>query len=152
MKVKDYYNADCAKLLSDKIKPIFPKFNEKDFIEYIDKNVLDKEFSERMNIFVDAFELYLPEDYEHSIKIFENILGSELQQETVMFSEGWWLWPVGRYIEKHGIENIKASLKFIKELTKRFTGEYAIRPLLTNKPKETIKMMVKWSKDEKINS
>ena len=57
MKVKDYYNKDCAKYLSDKIKPLFPKFNEKDFSKYIDKNVLDKEFSERMDVFVDAFEL-----------------------------------------------------------------------------------------------
>jgi 3-methyladenine DNA glycosylase AlkC len=151
MKVKDYYNKDCAKLLSDKIKPVFPKFCEKDFIKYIDKNVLDKEFSERMNVFADAFELYLPNDYEQNIKIFENILGPELKQETGMFSEGWWLWPVGRYIERHGLENIKLSSNFIKELTKRFTGEYAIRTLLANKPKETMKVMVKWSKDENVH-
>jgi 3-methyladenine DNA glycosylase AlkC len=104
-----------------------------------------------MDIFVDAFELFLPDNYEQNIRIFENILGPELKQETGMFSEGWWLWPIGRYIEKHGIENIKASLKFIKELTKRFTGEYAIRQLLENKPKETIKTMVKWSKDENVH-
>ena len=151
MKVKDYYNTDCAKLLVDKIKPIFQDFNGKQFINYVGKNVLDKEFSERMDVFVDAFELYLPNDYEQNIKIFENILGPELKQETGMFSEGWWLWPVGRYVEKHGTENIKISLKFIKELTKRFTGEYAIRPLLANRPKETIKTMIKWSKDKNVH-
>jgi 3-methyladenine DNA glycosylase AlkC len=55
-----------------------------------------------------------------------------------MFTEGWWLWPVGRYVEKHGIDNTGISFSFIKELTKRFTGEYAIRPLLANKTKETV--------------
>ena len=65
-----------------------------------------------------------------------------------MFSEGWWLWPIGRYVEKHGIENLKVSFGFIKELTKRFTGEYAIRPLLANTPRETIEEIIKWSKDE----
>jgi 3-methyladenine DNA glycosylase AlkC len=151
MKVKDSYNADCAKLLSQKIKTVFPDFNEKVFIKYVDKNVPDKEFSERMDVFVDAFELYLPENYENNIKIFEQILGPELKQETGMFSEGWWLWPFGRYVERHGIKNLKISLDFIKELTKRFTGEFAIRPLLANKPKETIKTMVKWSKDENVH-
>jgi hypothetical protein len=151
MKIKGYYNADCAKLLSQKIKTAFPDFNEESFIKYVDKNVLDKEFSERMDIFVDAFELCLPDDYEYNIKIFEKILGPELKQETGMFSEGWWLWPVGRYVERHGIENPKVSLNFIKELTKRFTGEYAIRSLLANRPKETIKTMVKWSKDENVH-
>jgi 3-methyladenine DNA glycosylase AlkC len=151
MKMKDYYNIDCAKLLSQKIKTVYPDFQEKAFIKYIDKNASDKELFERMDVFVDAFELYLPDNYEQNIKIFENILGPELKQETGMFSEGWWLWPIGRYVERHGIENIKFSLKFIKELTKRFTGEYAIRPLLANKPKETIKMVEKWSKDENVH-
>ena len=151
MKVKDYYDANCAKLLSTKIRTIYPEFKEDKFIKYIDKNVSNKEFSERMDVFVDVFELYLPNDYEQNIKIFENILGAELKQETGMFSEGWWLWPVGRYVEKHGLKNTKLSLDFIKELTKRFTGEYAIRTLLSNEPKETISVMIKWSKDENVH-
>ena len=53
------------------------------------------------------FELYLANDYENNIKIFQNMLGTELQTETGTFSEGWWLWPIGRSVEKHGIENIK---------------------------------------------
>jgi hypothetical protein len=134
------------------VKSCYPVIMTKtEFIKYIGKNVLDKEFSERMDVFVDAFELYLPKEYEKNIAIFENILGAELKQETGMFSEGWWLWPVGRYVERHGLENTKLSLNFIKELTKRFTGEYAIRTLLANKPKETIKVMVKWSKDENVH-
>lgn len=151
MKFKDYYNKDCAKLLSQKIKVLLPKFNSQDFIRYIDKNVADKELFERLDVFVVAFELYLGNNYEQNIKIFENILGPELAQETGMFSEGWWLWSVGRYVEKHGTENTKVSLAFIKELTKRFTGEYAIRPLLENKTKETIKTILKWSKDENVH-
>ncbi|MHC6203337.1 DNA alkylation repair protein [Breznakiellaceae bacterium SP9] len=151
MKVKDHYNADCAKLLSQKVKTVFSDFNEKAFIEYVDKNGADKELFERIDVFADAFELYVPENYENAIKIFEQILGQELKQETGMFSQGWWLWPVGRYVERHGVKNVKVSLDFIKELTKRFTGEYAIRPLLANKPKETIKTMVQWSKDENVH-
>jgi hypothetical protein len=68
-------------------------------------NVLGKEFSERMDVFAGAFELYLPNGYEQNIKIFENTLGPELKQETGMFSEGWRLWPAGRYVEIHGLEN-----------------------------------------------
>jgi 3-methyladenine DNA glycosylase AlkC len=104
-----------------------------------------------MDVFVDAFELYLPKEYEMNINIFEKILGPELQQETGMFSEGWWLWPIGKYVERHGLENVKLSLNFIKELTKRFTGEYAIRTLLANNPKETMRVMLKWSKDENVH-
>jgi hypothetical protein len=151
MKVKDYYNGDCARLLADKIETVFTDFKGMQFTDYVGENVSDKEFSGRMDVFVDAFELYLTNSYEQNIGIFEHILGAELKQETGMFSEGWWLWPVGRYVERHGIENVKVSLKFIKELTKRFTGEYAIRPLLEHKTKETIKTMLEWSRDENVH-
>ena len=151
MKVKDYYNSNCARLLAEKIKTVFPEFQEKPFVSYIDKNIPGKEFFERMDVFVNGFDQYLPNTYKQNIAIFEKILGEELEQETGMFSEGWWLWPVGRYVEKHGTENPKVSLGFIKELTKRFTGEYAIRPLLANKPKETIREIIKWSKDKNVH-
>ena len=151
MKFKEYYNKECAKILSQKIKPISSNFNDKDFIKYIDKNVSGKEFSERLDIFVQAFESYLGNNYEQNIKIFGNILGAELEQETGMFTEGWWLWPVGRYVEKHCLENGKLSFSFIEELTKRFTGEYAIRPLLANKTKETLKVILKWSKSKNVH-
>jgi hypothetical protein len=104
-----------------------------------------------MDIFVTAFESFLSNNYENNIKLFENILGPELQTETGMFTEGWWLWPIGRYVEKHGIENVIISLAFIEELTKRFTGEYAIRPLLAIKTKETMKTILKWSKDQNVH-
>ena len=44
MKVKDHYNKDCAKLLSEKIKPSAPEFNDKDFVNYIDKTYRTKNF------------------------------------------------------------------------------------------------------------
>jgi 3-methyladenine DNA glycosylase AlkC len=151
MKVKDHYNGDCAKLLAAKIVNIYPEFDTKQFYNHVRSNISEKEFHGRMDVFVDAFEKYLPKEYEQNIKIFEKIIGPELKQETGMFTEGWWLWPVGRYVERHGTKNVKVSLKFIKELTKRFTGEFAIRPLLESKTKETMKTMLKWSKDENVH-
>ncbi|MDR2639180.1 MAG: DNA alkylation repair protein [Helicobacteraceae bacterium] len=151
MKVKDHYNGDYARSLADQIKTAYQGFNETQFVNYAVKHIAGKEFSQRMDIFADALELCLPNSYEQNIQIFESILGEELQRETGMFSEGWRLWPIGRYVERHGVENIRVSLNFIKELTKRFTGEFAIRPLLAHKPKETIAAMIEWSKDENVH-
>ncbi|MDL2229712.1 DNA alkylation repair protein, partial [Treponema sp. OttesenSCG-928-L16] len=93
----------------------------------------------------------LPEKYSEVITIFRGILGPELEKETGMFSDGWWLWPVGRYVEKHGAENIKISLDFIEELTKRFTGEFAMRPLLLKDRKNVFRRVKKWSKDKNVH-
>ena len=39
----------------------------------------------------------------------------------------------------------------MKELTKRFTGEYAIRPLLKEHPQEVMKELIDWSKDPNVH-
>ena len=54
-------------------------------------------------------------------------------------------------MERHGNEDWKASLAFLKELTKRFTGEYAIRPLLKEHPQEVMKELIDWSKDPNVH-
>lgn len=76
------------------------------------------------------------------------MLGPELEQPEGMFNFGWWLWPVSRYVERNGNEDWVLSLLFVKELTKRFTGEYAIRPLLKEHPKEVMDELIEWTTDK----
>lgn len=42
-------------------------------------------------------------------------------------------------------------MEFIYELTKRFTGEFAVRPLIDKYPKEALKIILKWSKDKNVH-
>jgi 3-methyladenine DNA glycosylase AlkC len=150
-KFKDYYDIDCAELIADKILQVDSTFNKRGFKSYIKKELPDKEFTARQDAFVDAFEKFLPQDYSKNICLFEKILGDELQTTEGMFIYGWWLWPVGRYVQRNGLKDYDASINFIYELTKRFTGEFAIRTLLEAKPKKTMKTMLKWSKDKNVH-
>ena len=150
-KIKDYYDVACAKLIADKLSVAWPKFDNKGFVSYLKKELVDKEMFERQDVFVNAFEKYLTKDYKKNIGIFTKILGAELKTTTGMFTSGWWLWPMGRYMEKHGTEDFETSMDFIYELTKRFTGEYAIRPLLEKNPKKTLKVALRWSKDKNVH-
>jgi len=150
-KFKDYYDEECANLLSGKICEVTDRFKSDDFIEYITQNIEGKEFSERQEIFANAFEMFIDGTFEEKIDIFFKILGPELNRSTGMFTEGWWLWPVGKYIEIYGYRNSGLSLDFIYELTKRFTGEFAMRPLISANPKETLIRVLEWSKDSNVH-
>jgi 3-methyladenine DNA glycosylase AlkC len=149
--LKDNYNSGYARWLSQKIKTAYPAFDEAEFVKYIRKNIRQKEFLQRMDVFVEAFKKFLTQNYEDDLEIFQKIWGPELKTETGMFSIGGWLWPVGRYVELLCPKNIPLSLNFIKELTKRFTGEFAVRPLLREKPKLVLKTIVKWSRDKNVH-
>ena len=54
-------------------------------------------------------------------------------------------------MERHGNEDWRLSLSFLKELTKRFTGEYAIRPLLKEHPGEVMDELIQWTKKENVH-
>jgi 3-methyladenine DNA glycosylase AlkC len=150
-KIKDYYDKDCATLIAEKIQSAYPAFPVLSFVQYIDKHIVDKEFHARQDVFVDAFEQYLTGDYGKDIQLFTQILGPKLITDTGMFTYGYWLWPIGRYVQKHATKDIELSFNFIHELTQRFTGEFAIRTLLIHYPKETLNMCKKWSLDESVH-
>ena len=88
------------------------------------------ELKDRVALIARMLRLYLPKDYSESIRILLQILGPENQEETGSFNKGYWLMPVARFAEDYGLESPDLSLDFIEEVTKRNTGEYAIRPFL----------------------
>lgn len=44
-------------------------------------------------------------DYSKNIRAFFDLPGPELVQAEGMFDFGWWLWPIGRYVERYGNED-----------------------------------------------
>lgn len=137
--------------LSEKLTQAIPDFPATIFSNELIGNLEDKELFARFDFIVDALEKNLSENYSENIQAFCKILGPELEQSTGMFSFGWWLWPIGRYVERHGNENWQVSLDFLKELTKRFTGEYAIRPLLKEHPQEVMDELIRWSQEDNVH-
>lgn len=151
MKYKDYYNDDYILELSQKVHTVMPNFNKGLFVHDLVGQLDDKELFDRLDCIVDVMQKYMADDYSQNIEAFSHILGPELTKPEGMFNLGWWLWPIGRYVERCGNENWKLSLSFLKELTKRFTGEYAIRPLLKEHPKEVMDELIQWTTDDNVH-
>ncbi len=151
MKYKDYYNDEYILDISQKILAVMPDFDEKAFSYALIGRLDGKELFERLDYIVDAMQRSMAGGYSENIKAFFDILGPELKQPEGMFNLGWWLWPVGRYVERCGNEDWRLSLSFLKELTKRFTGEFAVRTLLREHPKKVMDELIKWTLDENVH-
>ena len=151
MKYKDYYNAQYTQDISQKILSVMPDFDDQKFVHRLTNSLEDKELFSRLDCIVDAMQESMPKEYSRNIEAFFHMLGPELARPEGMFSSGWWLWPIGRYVERHGNEDWILSLSFLRELTKRFTGEFAIRPLLREHPKEIMDDLIKWTAEENVH-
>ena len=152
MKFKDYYTGECARLIAEKLCAVDSSFNADVFVSDVERELTsDPSFSARQDIFAAALEDLLPQDYRRALQLLEQILGPPLEQAEGMFTHGWWLWPVGRYVERNALRDADASLLFIRELTRRFTGEFAVRPLLAERPRETLSCMRGWAADPDVH-
>ena len=147
-KVKDYYNIPYLEDLARKISLVTDNFNDKKFFELTKSEIESLEFNQRQELVANALYESIDLDYVKTIESFRKILGNELRGNSGAFTEGWWLWPIGKYVEIYGDEYFKESIDFSKELTKRFTSEYCMRPLIKKYPENSFKILKEWSKDE----
>lgn len=147
-KLKEWFDKELAQVLAKKILISFPKFNSRKFIKAINKEVPSLELKDRVELFADHLHSAFNNEYTKGLEILLNILGPENKEETGMFTNFYWLMPVAKYVEKYGLNDFKSSMKAIEEITKRNTGEYAIRPYLVKYPNKTISVMTKWSKSK----
>ena len=151
VQLKFYFGKELAKLLADKIKPVYPEFKSRAFINKISRSVDDQELKQRVETIADAMQSNLPEDYLQATAILMQILGPENENETGMFKEYYWIMPIAFFVEKYGTNHFKPSIKLIEAITKRNTGEYAIRPFILKYPEKTLSIMKRWSKSKNVH-
>lgn len=147
-KLKYWFDQDLAKLLSDKICQIKPNFNQSDFIKSVEQKVENLELKDRVEIIADLLFENLEESYVIGIETLLQILGPENEEETGMFSNYYWVMPIAKFVEKYGLNSFDLSMNAIKEITKRNTGEYTIRPFIEKDQTKTLGVMINWSKNE----
>lgn len=143
--ITESFGVNLAKLLSDKILVEYPEFNSKHFISSVENLVIQKTYTERIFIISEQLRNYLPQNYEKALSILISILGNENPNQTGMFTNYYWVMPIGKFISEYGLEHYDISIKAIEEVTKRNTGEYAIRPFIRKYPEETLRVMENWA-------
>ncbi|MEM8525159.1 MAG: DNA alkylation repair protein [Bacteroidota bacterium] len=150
-KHKLWFDKELAEMLADKILVEKADFNKKSFVKSIDSQVNMLELKARIEVFADELHQYLSANYEQAMPVLMKILGPENEEETGMFTNFYWIMPIAFYVEKYGLNHFDLSMEAIREVTKRNTSEYAIRPYLEQYPDKTLKMMKKWSKDKNFH-
>lgn len=149
--IKKWFGENLALIISDKIKPIYKEFDSKAYFSIIKKECPDLSYTKRVELHADILRKLLPESYQKATNILMQILGEENPSGTGMFTNYYWLMPVGKFIEKYGLQDYDISIKALEEITKRNTSEYAIRPFIRKYPKKTINILQQWSKSKNFH-
>lgn len=60
---------------------------------------------------------------------------------------GWGIWPLTEFVATHGLPHCDRALACLRELTQRWTAEYAVRPFLVEHEARTLATLRDWLGD-----
>ncbi len=115
--ITQYFGDNLAELLAEKIKLVYQDFDSRTYIENIREKCEKLGYSKRIELHVEELKQLLPNSYPKAINILTQILGKENPNETGMFKEFYWVMPIGKFVEKYGLEHFDISITAIEEIT-----------------------------------
>tara|TARA_R100001480_G_scaffold154578_1_gene160242 strand:- start:462 stop:1238 length:777 start_codon:yes stop_codon:yes gene_type:complete len=145
--LKLWFDKELAEQLSEKLLSVRSDFNSIPFLKKVNAGVDGLELKERVELIADELNNHLESDYPQQVEVLLQILGPENDEETGMFKKYFWIMPIAKFVEKYGLDHFDVSMRAIQEITRRNTGEYAIRPFIEKFPEQTMARMRVWSLD-----
>ncbi len=145
------FNERTVGELSARLVTADPDFRRGEFESEVLARFPALELKERIQWIVTALERHLPAEFPAARNTLLRALPEPLDPNKTDDDFGSFIWVVpGEYVAKHGCtdEYLVESLAFLREATKRFSSEGAIRPFLNRFPDETMAFVHECAVDE----
>ena len=147
----ELYNPQKIEMIAIEIKEVYLSFEADKF----SKETLEKfpilELKERIYHIRDMLHIYLPNDYKEAVNILLQALPAELDPSKSDDDFGDFIYaPYSEYVTAYGCseEHLNFSLQALREITKRFSVEFALRDFINNYPTKTLAMLEACAKSE----
>lgn len=146
---KNLINENVAKQTAKAISRNYPDFNEKSFLKNIGKELAPLELKDRVILLAKKLHAHLPADQKKSLRLVEGAIKQNDKDEIGL--SGFASWPLTEYVSRYGLDEFDLSMNVLKEMTKVFTGEWAVRTFFLADEKRTLKHFQKWVHDENVH-
>jgi 3-methyladenine DNA glycosylase AlkC len=149
--LKDHlFNEVKVKKMAKDIRTVYPAFDERGFVRAVVREFPSLELMQRIGHISAMLRQYLPQDYLDALKVLVASLPPPCDPTLSDDDFGEFIYaPYGHFVSEYGCEKryLNESLEAIKEITQRFSCEWAVRRYLNEFPKETLAELKKWTKD-----
>lgn len=146
--LKRHFTGQCARRIAAMVGD---RVDGEAFARAVDARIEGLELKDRVLVLAEELRRQLGGDYVSSLGILVDALGPELREDQGMFTESWYLMPVARFVEEYGLDHPRESLAAIEQITRRHTGEYAIRPYLAQWHEMTMDAVRTWARSDSHN-
>ena len=145
------FNAEKVGYLGELFANSDPGFDKTRFEQDVMAKLPELELKERIVWICEILEQHLSDDFDVATEAILNALPPPLNPDLEDNDFGDFIFaPLGEFVSRNGVSeaNLSRSLYMIKEITKRFSAEFAIRPFLAEFPVHTMAHLASWSGDD----
>lgn len=147
--LKTFFSPALVQKIGASIARVHPSFPRQMFVRDATRGIEALELTGRGRHIARALAKHLPPRYPDALAILVASLGPEHEKEEL---EGagmapFFYLPHTIFIAENGLEDFDLSMAAQREITKRFTAEFSIRPFLERYPDRTLAVLEKWASD-----
>lgn len=140
----ELFNPEKVEKIALELKSVHNEFDVEGFVEDVLIRFHELELKERIYHIRDMLQKYLPDGYEEASAILLDALPPVLDPTKSDDDFGDFIYaPYSDFVACYGCsdEHLDLSLQALKEMTKRFSVEFAIRDFINAYPEETLEML-----------
>ncbi|MFN8365976.1 MAG: DNA alkylation repair protein [Candidatus Kapaibacterium sp.] len=149
--LKDHlFNKQKVAFLAERIYNVHPQFNVQQFKHDVLAEFPQLELKQRITHISTCLQKHLPDSYPTAVHIICNALPEPLDESLTDNDFGDFIYaPFGEFVARYGCTSthLTISLQALKEITKRFSTEFAIRFFINAFPQETMAELSNWCND-----
>jgi 3-methyladenine DNA glycosylase AlkC len=144
---KNLLNADRVRRIARDFERAWPAFPTTRFVKHATTGLERLELKARAQHIADALAAALPADVTRAMRLAIAALGPPLTATADNGNDVFHYMPLATWLHDVGPRDVATALEANYELTKRFTAEFSIRPLIHEAPERTLKALRAWTKD-----
>lgn len=135
-------------LLAESMEAVFASFDAATFVEQATHGLDGMGLMQRASHIASALSAGLPNDQSKALEIVMASLGPELSTTSSNGLAPFFYLPHSCVIADLGRQHVELALDACHALTRRFTAEFCIRPLIVADEVRCLKRLKKWTRDE----
>jgi len=153
---KNNISPDLVRCIGFHVDKHLDGFNRNAFEAEILAELDALELKQRAALIADTMDRHLPQNLNHRFAILEKMLHPMTEVAFDRGSDeqgirGWGMMALGMVVSKSGLEDFDASLALLKEMTKRATAEFDVRPFLDKDQGRALEIMTPWVTDDSVH-
>ena len=139
---KNEFSYPNARRIAECVKRVHPAFSVPRFCKGLEDALEPLELKQRMHLIADRIEAGLPDHPPELFAILRETLALDENDERGL--RGFLVWPLTEIVARRGLEHFDEAMVALREMTSRFSGEFAIRPFLRHDPRRTLDQLHDW--------